>query len=272
MAAFSGRFDTTAILLSTGRTGTMAVAHYLQDSYEGVCARHEPKPSRHLRLLSNRYLCHRVGRQRLIQAYVRARQGLFASMGERVYVESNNFLHGFLDVLDDVFDRPRIVHIVRDPRTYIRSWINFGVFSGLKGLAGRYLKYWLLKPELLTPQPAFRWDAMPPQERIAWYWSALNRELNRGEQLFGDRYIRLRFEDLFTADNQPMDKLAAWLGLPPRSRPEATLAAEKVNKSRRNLCPPFEQWNRLTREKVLNQCRELMDLYGYTIPVAAAAT
>ena len=153
----------------------MAIAHYLQDRYEGVCAVHEPRPSRHLRLLSNRSLCHRIDRHRLIAAYVRARQGRFERMNERAYVESNNFLHGFLDVLDDVFDRPRIVHIVRDPRTYIRSWINFGVFRGIKGMAGRYCKYWLLKPELLTPHPAFRWEAMRPQERIAWYWSAIWR-------------------------------------------------------------------------------------------------
>jgi hypothetical protein len=213
-----------------------------------------------------------VDRGRLISAYVHARQGLFAGMTERIYVESNNFLHGFLDVLDDIFERPRIVHIVRDPRTYIRSWINFGVFRGIKGLAGQFWKYWLLKPELLSPRPAFRWNAMGQQERIAWYWTAINRELNRGRELFGDRYIRLRFEDIFAPDNRPMDNLAQWLGLPARTNPQATLAAEKVNRSRRNLCPPFEQWDRLTQEKVLNQCRELMDLYGYNAPAAESAT
>jgi hypothetical protein len=49
MAALAGRFDMAAVLLSTGRTGTMAIARYLRESYPGVCALHEPRPSRHLR-------------------------------------------------------------------------------------------------------------------------------------------------------------------------------------------------------------------------------
>ncbi len=263
MPAFSGKFDTVVIIVSTGRTGTMALARHFDACYEQVKAMHEPRPSRRLRILSNKFLCGKLSREALVRGLVRSRQRLLAGIAEPVYIEANNFLHGFLGAFEEVFDRPRIVHVVRDPRTYIRSWINFGVFRGLKGLAGRYYPYWLLKPELYQKDTPRRWSRMSPPERVAWYWNAINRELNRGEQLYGERYRRVRFENLFAKDGAELLALARWMGLPEKPQLVERAGGERINPSRDGRFPPWEQLDRQTRQAILQLCGSLMVDYGY---------
>ena len=103
MAYYSGQFEKIAVILSTGWTGTMALAHYFDASYDQVKALHEPKPSRRLRLASNRYLYGQLSKSNLAQQLIRSQRRLFRDISEPFYIESNGFLHGFLDVFDDVF-------------------------------------------------------------------------------------------------------------------------------------------------------------------------
>ena len=46
----------TALILSSGRTGTLFLARYFDANYEGVVARHEPPPARWLRLASHAHM------------------------------------------------------------------------------------------------------------------------------------------------------------------------------------------------------------------------
>lgn len=243
----------------------MSLAHQLDRWYGNVRALHEPRPSRRLRVDSNRFLCGRLSRPQMVERLVRARRGLLAATGEPIYVESNNFLHGFLGVLDDVFGEPFVLHVVRDPRTYIRSWINFGVYTGLKGLVGRVHPYWLLKPERLAPAGPLRWNQMHPYVRIGWYWTAINRHLDRGADLFGPRYLRLRFEDLFSPQGNGLERFLQWFGLEPNEQMSHALTDQKVNRSSRNECPAWSQWPQDVRDEVLRQCGPLMETYGYDL-------
>ena len=90
----------TIVLVSTGRTGTRALAEYWNSAYPDVTALHEPVPSRSLRRLSNRYLCKKVDLDTLTREFTRSRRRLLASIDTPVYVESNPFLHGCLDAFD----------------------------------------------------------------------------------------------------------------------------------------------------------------------------
>ncbi len=245
----------------------MALARYFDACYPQVKAVHEPRPSRRLRIASNRYLCGRLTRNKLIRSFVKARARLFQSISEPVYIEANNFLHGFLDVFDDIFDDPRVLHIVRDPRTFIRSWINFGVFRGLKGLAGRYCPFWLLKPEKYEKAPVRRWARMPRPERIAWYWNAINAELDRGQGLFGDRYMRVRYEDLFEPDGRELLRLTEWIGLPGSPDLIGKAREGKVNASRDRGFPRWQDLLIETRRSVLACCRDRMTKYAYDVDV-----
>ena len=66
--------DKVAIIVSTGRTATKAIAHYFDTCYENVCARHEPFPSHHLRFASNLYLTGRISRSSLRSLLISSRK------------------------------------------------------------------------------------------------------------------------------------------------------------------------------------------------------
>jgi hypothetical protein len=70
-----------ALIVSTGRTATQALAHYLDSCYPQVCALHEPSPSRVLRLVSNRYLSGNIGKERAVESFLRKRESLLGAFG-----------------------------------------------------------------------------------------------------------------------------------------------------------------------------------------------
>jgi len=272
MSTIADRFDRIVVILSTGRTGTMSIAEYF-DAYPNVHALHEPRPSRRLRVASNRFMAGRTDERYLADLLTRCRRKLLASIDESVYVEANMFMHGFVGVLDDVFgrDRTRAVHIVRDPRSWIGSFADHAL-SGRKALVARCLPYWLLKPEQHRAGGGLRWRNMPPAERIAWLWKAWNEEIGRGSELLGERYLRVRFEDLFAPDGGGLARLTEWVGLAPRPDLVGEKATHKANATIKKRFPKFKDWPQDVRRRVLDMCGPLMEEYGYVCEGEPART
>jgi hypothetical protein len=260
--------ERVVLVLSTGRTGTKALAHVVGGCYPEVCALHEPPPSRFLlRRASNRFLCEKLQHDQLVAMLYRCRSPLPTGPTQRVYFESNPNLVGFLDAFPDVFQHFQVLHVVRDPRTYIRSAINWGVFGGARGWLARYLPFWLPKPELIQPDVVASWRHMSDVERLAWHWQFINHHLDRGNALFPDRYRMVRFEDLFARDGSGLTDLVEWMGLTP-SQGLAT-EGERVNASRPGQIPPWSEWSDQEKLTVLRHCAPLMRAYGYDLSAEA---
>src|SRR5690349_17691742 len=79
------KFGEMVVVVSTGRTGTQALAHHLNACYDNVTALHEPAPSRHLRLLSNRAVAGQVNIDEAIATLIKARAKLFGGIKTPVY-------------------------------------------------------------------------------------------------------------------------------------------------------------------------------------------
>jgi hypothetical protein len=124
---------------------------------------------------------------------------------------------------------------------------------------------WLLKPEHLEAEPLKHWVAMSPIEAVAWRWQALNNMIEAAYTAFPDRYLRLRFEDLFENDQPALRDLALWLGLP---NPEALMSAseQRHNATRARRHGPASQWSAEEVGIVSDYCGELMTKYGYPLP------
>ena len=279
MAVWPDKFEQVVVVLSTGRTGTQALAHYFNTAYDHVTALHEPKPTRHFRMMSNRAMTGKLSKETAVNALVRSRRRLVEKITRPIYVESNWYLYGFLEPLKEVFGRPKILHVVRDPRTFIPSYINYGTFSGLKKIAAEFLPYWYLKPEQKDPKTPLRWKQMSEPQRLAWHWHVVNQEIDRGKELYGDDYLLLRYEDIFprekkggagdgggadapTALPPGLTKLLDWIGLPANDK-LVQLMGDKRNASQNRGFPKWEQWDEATRKAVLEMCGEQMGRYGY---------
>lgn len=255
----------SVLIISTGRTGTQSIAHHIQRLAPAITALHEPQPSRRFRFYSNLYLCGVISKKFLSSRLISARRELLDNIDTDVYLESNPFLYGCLDVLSDAFPNARLVHVVRDPRTYIPSHINHGVYHGLKGFAGKYIPYWLLKPERCDAQPAFKWKDVDERIRLAWLWDAINTQLDRGAELFGDRYLKLRFEDLFDEKTRGLEQILEWIGRKPEGDIFKSARSTKKNPSRIRRCDKFSMWDKHIQDKVLEICGNKMHNYGYSL-------
>jgi hypothetical protein len=250
MAQFCGK--KFVFIVSSGRTGTKAIAQHLSSCYPNVFAVHEPRPSWRLRMGTTRALGGRATREELIEMLVRLRRGLVGRVERGVYVESNPYLSGFIEVLGEVFEDARVVHVVRDARTYVRSGVNFGAFRGMKKLAAEFWPNWFPK--------AANWQQMDSIERLAWFWSLVNSHLNRGEGIYGERYLRIKYEELFS---DGLERLTDWMGLERSSALREEAAKERVNASTVDALPAWEKWSAQDQQKVMRHCEPLMRVCGY---------
>jgi hypothetical protein len=263
LAVFHGRFDKVVFIVSSGRTGTTALATHLDKTYPNVRALHEPTPSWRLRRASNKALCGHMTKEQLVRLLADSRRKLVTSIDRPIYIESNPYLGGFLDAFGEVFDNPFIIHVVRDPRSFVRSSVNFGTFAGIKRWAQAFVPYWLPKPENFAQPGEASWAQMSEPARLAWYWAILNTELNRGRELFGPRYLRIRFEDLFKPDGAGLRQLTDFIGIPYDQRLAESANSEKVNASSSGRMPRWQDWDPATLREVLGFCEPLMKEYGY---------
>lgn len=203
---------------------------------------------------TTRALTDKATREELKETLARLRKGLVGRVERGIYVESNPYLSGFVDVLGEVFEGASVVHVVRDPRTYVRSGVNFGAFRGMKTLAAKFWPNWF-------PKPQQGWEEMDAIERLAWFWSLVNSHLNRGEQVYGQRYLRVRFEELFSGDG--LERLTDWMGLPRSNALREEASRERVNASKGGQLPEWEKWCGADQHKVIKHCEKLMREYGY---------
>jgi hypothetical protein len=148
--------------------------------------------------------------------------------------------------------------------------VNFGAFKGMKKLAAAFWPNWFPKPEASRPEEpqmnaderrSIQWSEMDAIERLAWYWSLVNSHLNRGEQNYGGRYLRVKFEELFAGDG--LERLTDWMGLPRSSALREEAGKERVNASKGAQLPEWEKWCGADQHKVMKHCEKLMREYGY---------
>ena len=250
-------------ILSSGRTGTAALARYLHRGCKDTTALHEPKPSRRLRISSNRFLAGKNTREEMIRRLQAARFKILKGLQTSTYIEANPFLFGFLDVLGEVFDNPQVVHVTRDPRTAATSVLNKGAHHGVKKLFLDWVPYWTVRPEDLEARPEKLWRDMTLLERTAWFWQLVNRHLSRGASIYGEKYRRFKYEDLFRSDGSGLQELAQWIEVEQHEDAFSDLLKTKVNVSTYNLASPWNRWSNSERSLLLNYCKPLMDQYGY---------
>ena len=265
--------NTVLIVLSTGRTGTKALAHYFNVAYDQVTALHEPKPSRYLRTLSNRAVAGKLSREQRLNSLARARRGIMGRLTRPVYIESNWYIYGFVDVLKDVFGREtKLLHVVRDPRTYIPSHLNYGTISGYKRVFTAVVPYWYIRPEQLDPNPAKRWNQMKDEERMAFHWQIVNRELDKAREIFGGDYRLMKYEDFYDPTGAGINQILDWINLPRSDKLLQQIRDERVHASPNRGYPKWHQWPAELKRSVLDMLGPQMERYGYSLSDDAVAS
>jgi len=247
-------------ILSTGRTGTKALAEGLAN--EETISPHQPPFSRALTVASNYAICGRLPKgvvERLI-ALIRGPQIAHAPC--RYYIQAFALDHLPAKYFYERNPNFHVLHIVRDPRTFVPSYLNWIKTRKKSFIANRLVPGWHPSGYLTGEMPWKEWIRLKPYQKVCWQWVYKNRYL---ETAFQDkkRVARVSFEDLFSAEGPKVLKRAlATAGIPYRDAYDRVFAARK-NVSRKRACPAWPQWPETARRELIRICGNAMKRYGY---------
>jgi hypothetical protein len=203
--------------------------------------------------------CPSSRRQRMVARLRRARMPLVERLDRegRIFVELNHEFASFGALLVDAYPGARFVHLIRDPRAVVRSFMqkfdpvpwslpaHFGTRYTIRGQYVlrhghfRRLAQWLPRPLAhviathrydLHLHPFERRDggwaeaSWPVVEKVAWYWTEMNRTIELTLAAAApDRTLVLRFEDLVSRSTGQLERFLEFVGMRRESWPDLQL-------------------------------------------------
>jgi hypothetical protein len=295
----SGRVEKDVLLIvSAGRTGTTFLGRHLASMVEDCWSAHEPDVwdgllSPHsgravrwfglyhvtlgkllrrtgVRTVAERWLAGEWSKDTAARALVRQRRRFYDSRPAALVAESNYQWYAALPLLEDVFASYRVLAVVRDPVTWVRSRMNYG---GIHDDEDRVRWYGLSRATAasLGEVSEEEWESSSLFQRMCWEWAFVTRRLLAAGQ--GDPNVTVaRYEDLFLSDD-PAGRLTRCLETVTdfghrRYRveipPELVRTRENVSTPRRT--EGWDTWSDADREFLVATCGPGMRQLGYTVP------
>ena len=247
-------------ILSTSRTGTKTLAEGLQN--EEVLSLHQPPYSRILTIASNYYLHGWLPGTALEWLVSRLREPQILKADCRYYIQVFSLDYLPAKILSEKFQNIYILHIVRDPRTFVRSYINWMHTRFKSFVANKLIPGWHPSGYFTKEMPWQAWHNLDEFQRVCWHWKYKNTLL---EDLFksNQNYLRVRFEDLFlTQSTATLKDCLSFVGIPYRE--EYTLMiGRSENASRKIYLSKWETWKPERKQQLLDICGNKMKDYGY---------
>ncbi len=290
----------TVIITSLGRTGTLFFARFFKDRFSNVAAFHEAgritlreikmseivgsiknfglkksvfnKLSREsgLMSLSHKRMRSEISTQQAAEGIIANRKSFIEKAKEDLYVESNYQYYGLIDVLPSVFERYKLVYIIRDPRDWVASCINSRLFyhpTDFHTLIGDRITPALIKDEEYTD----KWRKMDRFEKLCWAWNYINNYAVKSVK--NNPYASIyKFEEIFLSDDRAaklielIEIILDFDGLRiqrPGKEDVAEFLDRKINKSKIQNFPKWDKWPKGRAKFLHEMCGSLMQEFNY---------
>lgn len=244
----------TIILTSTGRTGTKFFASLFASYYPQVESHHASSFSTVINILSNASLMKVLPDYTVTVAWKVLKKGERLGCRKPIYIDANNHLYALPYFAPKLYSNLKVVHVIRDPRDYARSHINWAMNRRRSFVANFWLPFWQPNGYLSSEMPFERWLKLSQLERFCWIWRYKNQII---EKIANGPvpYFQVKFESFFRKlDVNIFKALIEFVGLD--FKPE-TLVEFDFPKNR-NHSTPFNSW-RLWSDK---QCAKVDRLCG----------
>lgn len=219
-----------------------------------------------IRSIGARLIAGRITRDTAITRLKRLRESYHESIHEPLVIESNSQWLYVCDELAEIWPHARVIIVVRDPRTWIRSWLN-------KGIRWRaYDPVRILPPGRLTPKEVgdtkwvAQWRNFDTLGRLAWEWRFVYTRLLAHSEINPHARI-FRFEDLFCSDaDTAMWELVAFAANHPGREYQHELPRDftsNVHNASSGSAQDWPEWETHEARLVDNLCGPLMRRFGY---------
>ena len=174
----------------------------------------------------------------------------------------------FCRAVAQAFSNYKIVGIVRDPRTWVTSVMNFGGWYDQHDLVERF-RFKRLEPVMIGDIAyAQNWPRMSSFAKNCWHWKVITRLLQ--EHAAHDRNMRLyRYEDLFLSQGRAThveDMLRFMVTFTDRTfsyRFDPDIMKRIKNRSRPGSFPDWSDWTLEMAQELMSLCGPLMQDLGY---------
>lgn len=217
-----------SLIVSAGRTGTKFLGRNIQNVFDDCISFHEPDSihsnnwtgdllfvcryfglyrgiigklvgTSGIRRVSDRYLAGQLGDNAAVEAIRSHRLKFYNRLPEQFIVESNYAFFGLLPLLPEVFPAIKIAAIVRDPFTWIKSYLRKDDQFGRRDYVGM-LGLRITAPMIGTMSDAI-WNKMSQAERLAWLYGLVYSKVQTAAGAGAP--IRIwRYEDLFVSNRR----------------------------------------------------------------------
>lgn len=255
--------DTQPILiLSTGRTGTIFLARLFADMYPNVAAYHERGNSRPIQIAANLHFSHLLPKSgiKAVWAFLKGKE--IATCEKQFHLDANNFLYGLAALYPELYPNLKVLHIVRDPRDYVTSQLNFSRQKRTSFIGNYLVPFWQPNPFLVGELPLSRAIGFSRLEKYCWVWDFKNRIMSTLEDS-PTLYLRIRFEDLFSANPAPaFHSITDFFGLPPVENIHEKFR-EPANTSKPIFFPEWREWTEKQAAQLQSLCGARMSQFGY---------
>ncbi|MFB6306870.1 MAG: hypothetical protein ABEH43_07775 [Flavobacteriales bacterium] len=237
-----------AFITSTGRTGTWFLTKFINKEVENAVSYHEAQP--HFKREGHKL------RSREAKFYEKLyfsipRKYRQLKHKEKWYIETNYHLYAAIEMIREVHNSPLIIHIIRDGREVVRSWLN----------KNRYITNDHVLPYHIPGDPArSKWEKWNPLQKLSWFWVSVNQ---RAEDSKPD--LTLYYENIFKADkNSDIFSILNQLEGTSYDRESViNFFDKKINTNKNDFYPPYNEWPDHWKEQFLEIAEDTMKKHGY---------
>lgn len=260
--------EKVVFILSTGRAGSTSIAKLL-NQYNTLSAFHETFYTL-LKRLSLEYITGRIGKEdakKKLEFY-------FGKIGfikpGTLYVESDQKLAPFVGFLEELFDKPKFIWLIRHPKTFMhsavsRGWFDEGdipqFFNNKVLIDTHYSSHCTRITGYLTGEyTRDEWKDLDKRMRALWYWKYWNSLIQKELELIPeDRKLFLQLEKL----NRQKDELLNFIGVPDRAVASVPRSNRVRKKDSKTYQKTKEENYKFFDNKGMKTIAKEMDLFGY---------
>lgn len=287
----------SVFITSTGRTGTQFLAKNLSSMVKDAAAYHEPgspwitrpkdfikeirdfglynmtvgqlSPKHCMFKLSRKYLVGEIDREQAADYVLAMRKDFVDSSPREIYVESSGHIYGILDVINEVFENAKFIHIIRDPKKWITSALNTFEYYLYGPLDEKLLKFSPTAMDFSEDCWGKKWKRMSKFEKYCWFYNKLNEHVINSME--GKSNFRVyRFEDIFdredTSSLEDMLKFATNFDLKTYDyviKPD--LLTRKIHSRSNGKFPAFYNWDKKMYAQIKRHCGKWLSRFDYQL-------
>lgn len=238
---------------------TFGVSHMILDRLRGESG---------VRNLAQQYLSGAYDQRMdvLVKKIHQHRDRYFAHIEQSLIVESNYQWFGLLPGLRRAYPKAKVVGVIRDPREWVRSAINFGGRRDDRDMVERTGQQRITPAMIGDHEWEEHWGALSTFEKLCWDWKTIYGLIDDFAQC--DDACRLyRYEDVFDLDDaDTLKDLLRFIATHPDRTYDCNLSAPTLSQRRNASVGDADPWARWTPKDATflqTMCGPLMNKYGY---------